>query len=363
MSGDRPLLNIIDPVVLQDRPIPDRQWLVPGWIPMGAVTLLYGDGGTGKSLLAMQLQTSTALGRQWLGLPVRHVRSLGFYSEDDADELHRRQEQINTHVGACFGDLEDMRWVAQVGLDALLMTFDGNEGIETQVYTTLLAEAKAFGAQLLVIDTAADTFGGEEIKRQHVTRFMLMLGALAREIDGAVVLLAHPSRAGMNSGAGDGASTAWSNKARSRLYLDHWKEGEGEVKDPDRRVLSRKKANYSARQDQMDLHWREGVFTVSAASTGIVASIERRVAERVFIDLLDEFMAQGRNVSPSRNASNYAPKAFSISSRRDGYTKADFAGAMERLFSRGDIKVEKYSRNRNMADRIVRTAPKPEGAL
>jgi hypothetical protein len=45
---------------------PTREWLVADMIPMNTVTLLYGDGGTGKSLLALQLAVSTALGRLWL---------------------------------------------------------------------------------------------------------------------------------------------------------------------------------------------------------------------------------------------------------------------------------------------------------
>ncbi|MGR3292310.1 MAG: AAA family ATPase, partial [Paracoccaceae bacterium] len=35
---------------LADKPVPDRQWLVHDLVPDGTVTLLGGDGGTGKSL-------------------------------------------------------------------------------------------------------------------------------------------------------------------------------------------------------------------------------------------------------------------------------------------------------------------------
>ncbi len=40
-------------------------------------------------------------------------------------------------------------------------------------------------------------------------------------------------------------------------------------------------------------------------------SINRAAAEAVFLDLLDEQARQGRHVSASRNAGNFAPKAFS----------------------------------------------------
>ena len=56
---------------LHGLPIPARQWHVPDLIPAGTVTTLNGDGGTGKSLAALQLAVSTALGRNWLGQNVQ----------------------------------------------------------------------------------------------------------------------------------------------------------------------------------------------------------------------------------------------------------------------------------------------------
>src|ERR1043165_339199 len=88
-------LTIIDPRAFHEQPIPERVWAVPGWVPYGVATALYGPGGTGKSLLAMQLMTATALGRSWLGVPVAPVRSIGLFCEDDLDELQRRQAAIN----------------------------------------------------------------------------------------------------------------------------------------------------------------------------------------------------------------------------------------------------------------------------
>ena len=54
---------------------PERKWIVQEWIPSGVVTGLYGDGEVGKTLLALQLQASMALGRKWLGVPVEPGKS------------------------------------------------------------------------------------------------------------------------------------------------------------------------------------------------------------------------------------------------------------------------------------------------
>jgi len=53
-------LDITIAASLADKPVPERQWAVAEWIPSRQVTLLSGDGGIGKSLLAMQLQPTFA---------------------------------------------------------------------------------------------------------------------------------------------------------------------------------------------------------------------------------------------------------------------------------------------------------------
>ena len=88
-------LPVVDPITLQGKPIPERPWIVPGWVPDLQVTMLGGDGGVGKSLLAQQLLTSCAVGQTWLGLEAKPCKALGVFCEDDADEIHRRQFHIN----------------------------------------------------------------------------------------------------------------------------------------------------------------------------------------------------------------------------------------------------------------------------
>jgi RecA-family ATPase len=64
-------------------------------VPDRTVTLLYGDGGTGKSLLALQLAAATALGVKWIGLQPAHGPVLYLSAEDDLDELHRRLGRVD----------------------------------------------------------------------------------------------------------------------------------------------------------------------------------------------------------------------------------------------------------------------------
>jgi hypothetical protein len=87
---------------------------------------------------------------------------------------------------------------------------------------------------------------------------------------------------------------------------------------------------------------------------GITTAITRAAAESVFLTLLDEHAKQGRFVSASRNAGNFAPKAFAKSPRRNGHSRKDFEHAMEGLFTAGTIVVGEYGRPGDLRKGIVR---------
>ena len=72
-------IPLIDPIALQGVAVPERSWIVRDWIPNYQVTMLNGDGGIGKSLLAQQLLTSCATGNSWLGLDVKPCKALAFF--------------------------------------------------------------------------------------------------------------------------------------------------------------------------------------------------------------------------------------------------------------------------------------------
>jgi RecA-family ATPase len=351
--------RIVCPRMLQGLPIPPRRWIVPDWIPSGVVTGLYGDGGLGKSLLAQQLQTSTAIGSAWLAFPVEHCVSLGVYCEDSNDELGRRQAVINVPFGVDFDALADAHWLPRLGEDNLLMTFARNGvGELTKFHGHVLAAALDLKARLVIVDTVTDTFAGNENDRNQVRQFVqCALGSIALRINGAVLACAHPSRAGINSGEGDGGSTAWSNAFRSRLYLRAPSLEQGEQPDPNARILQRRKANYASRNDELRLRWRQGVIEPESPELPGATAFGRIPADDVFLDLLSEFEAQQRPVSASTRAGNFAPRLFGAVPReqRRDYRQADFRNAMERLFANHQIENVPYGRPSKDMHKLART--------
>src|ERR1700704_2954204 len=88
-------LKVKDASAFEGKPVPERDWLVPSVLVRRSLTLFAGDGGTGKSLLCLQMQVAAALGRDWLGLQMPcKLNSFAFYCEDDEEEIHRRLYDI-----------------------------------------------------------------------------------------------------------------------------------------------------------------------------------------------------------------------------------------------------------------------------
>lgn len=343
----------------QMRP-PPRDWHVPELVPGGTVTLLGGDGGTGKSLVALQLAVATATGGEWLGMKARAGHALYISAEDDTDELHRRLHSVAEAQGVSLTHFERLTVRSLAGEDALLALADRHGVLYP---TALLQEIEARIAMeqpaLIVLDTLADLFPGNENDRAQARQFIGMLRGLAIRNGCAVVLLAHPSLSGMASGVGTSGSTAWNNSVRSRLYLERVRE-EGRELDPDMRVLRSMKANYAATGGEIYVRWNKGIFTPLAGRSGLSDDMRHAKAEHVFLKLLEEFAAEGRAVR-SAQANGYAPKAFAKSHRAEGLNKNDFADAMERLFAKGEIQevLGGHSAPSRQNKRIVRKSKTP----
>lgn len=318
-------LPVIDPRDWQGKPVPDRQWFVEGWIPHRTVTNLSGAGGSGKTEIILQLIAASSLGNQWFGHDVAVGPCLYFGAEDEADELHRRLGTIVDRAGRKLSDLEGVRLIPLAGSDAVLAEPDRRGTLAaTAIFGKLEAEAKTLCPKLIVIDPSADVFGGDEINRAQVRKFVSMLRGLAIDFDCAVLLLSHPSVAGLTSGTGTSGSTAWNNSVRSRLYL------EADDKDPDARVLKVVKANYGRVGASIALRWDDGVYALDSGPDPVIESLIGSKADALFLELLALFTEQGQNLGLQPGTS-YAPVKMAKHSKGKGYSKDQFAKAMQRL--------------------------------
>ena len=321
--ADSPL-PAIDPRGWQGKKAPERKWFVEGWIPDRTVTNLSGDGGSGKTEIILQLIAASSLGLPWFGKDVSVGPCLYYGAEDEADELHRRLETIVDESGNQLSDLDGIRLIPMAGLDAVLAEPDRKGGLTvTDIYPKLVSQARALRPKLIVIDPSADVFGGDEINRAQVRKFVSMLRGLAMDIDCAVLLLSHPSLTGMSSGTGTSGSTAWNNSVRSRLYL--------EIKTPETRVLTIVKANHGKVGDKIEMRWKDGIYVVDDGCDTVVETLLNSKTDKLFLELLELFTTQGQNVSTS-SGKNYAPAKMAEHPKAKGVTKKQLAASMQRHF-------------------------------
>ena len=281
--------------------VPSRKWVVPDWIPAETATLLFGDGGTNKSLGAHQLAICVATGRPWFGLDVKRGRSLYIGAEDDLKEMHRRTAAIAKSMAQPLDLLTNFDIRCLVGENAVLATAINEVVVPTDRWREICRYVAKTRPVLVVIDTLAAVFAGNENSRTQAQQFVNLIAGPCIKYGATVLMLAHPSRAGMATGTGDSGTTQWSNAVRSRLYLERVKI-DGTEPDLDARVLRSKKTNYAKTGAEIRLRWHAGTLIVDEDADGksAVKAASCIKAENVFLDLLEHYESEGRTSAPIR---------------------------------------------------------------
>ena len=236
-------------------------WLVPDWLERGNVTLLAGKGGVGKSRIALQLAVQLAIGggRAVFGdtaplfRTARHGKTLYMSWEDDGNEYHRRLQSfinpgenpdaatkatmalVNDNID--FVDLRERGplWAPWKGGSQHLTT----KGEQTPLFDQVQEYAAETQPELIVVDTVAAAYLGDENARPLVRAFVTALSVWANQSGAAVMLITHPSKSSDVSG-----STDWENGVRTVWNLQRHEDG---------LLLMHRKANHAPIQEDIYL--------------------------------------------------------------------------------------------------------------
>ena len=212
-------------------------WLIENWLPRNCVAMLTGDGGVGKSRLALQLAWSLSGDGQWLGeagqMPSPGADyGMGFeplgpgaivYAtwEDSPEQIRGRLfwlEQFGKVGNGNNFKIADMR-----ARGHLWAQTDRNPGPGlTPAGEALRLAAEQHNARLLVVDTIGVAYGASEIDRAQVGAFFADWAAWADENDCAVLLIAHPPK---TAGVTYSGSTGILGGVRAMWTLETVKSG------------------------------------------------------------------------------------------------------------------------------------------
>jgi len=205
------------------------EWLVPDLIPFGALTVLAGQPGLGKSLLTVKIAADFSAGRL-----EQEGEALMLTAEDPAAEV------VVPRLKAAMAKLTAIHF-AELEVDYMSMPLRFPADI-----ASLEEKVREHDARLVVIDPLSAHLASrvDSFKDQSIREALAPLASLARERELAIVLVAH-----LNKGQSTdplqrlGGSVGLPAAARSVLLLG---------RDPDdpegpsgsRRVLAQVKSNF-----------------------------------------------------------------------------------------------------------------------
>jgi AAA domain len=337
---------------IDGRDPPEREWVIPHWLPAGHVTLLAGQGGIGKTLLAQHLGTAVALGRDYIE-PITSRRVLMWAGEDDEAELWRRQIAISQHFGAPLSALTERFYLhSYAGSDITLMATAFGTLQATAMLAELIEQVRDYRAEFVILDNIARLFGGSENDRHAVTTFCALVhGACS---PATVLLLGHPAKA---QGSEFSGSTAWEGAVRARLYLsdqppDTKEDDPDAPADPSVRYLSRRKANYSP-LDLRRLTLTDGVLTPDRPEPARTAArVSGEFAKDIVRRAITKLAERQVFGSLSTGSHDFLPKLAKQYDLLDGVTPAQFARTMREMILGAEITKAEVGKYQNRTPRM-----------
>lgn len=143
------------------------KWLVDRWIPWGVPTILYGDGGSGKSLLALSIAVHALIGQplgddpNWRMSPIKNILILDW--EDTADEFNDRLGALCAGLGV---SVPEAIWYKPM------------QGPLKDSVTELRSAMLEHGTDLVIVDSGSVAAGGELEASETALAFADTLRAL-----------------------------------------------------------------------------------------------------------------------------------------------------------------------------------------
>lgn len=242
---------------------PDRRWLIDKWLPANCVSMFTGEGGVGKSYIALQVACALASGVKdcyftETGEPVENAElpSTGVvYAawEDELEEVSRRIRRIKSKLE--WPDFDKIaRRFHYVDLKKLGPIWGPAAGEHLSSRATMLSAGHALlhickqqNARLLILDPSAGAFGSNENDRAAVREFTAYLSGWGVENQCATLLIAHPPK----TGEAYSGSTDWLGSVRSMWNLGLRTKTNGNTKKY--YSIKHEKNNYELKQPEIFL--------------------------------------------------------------------------------------------------------------
>lgn len=190
----QPQIRFVAACDLQVRPI---EWLIQGFFEADTLATLYGSPGKGKSFLALDISCCIAKGIPFHGHAVK--RGAVFYIAGEGHNgIARRVRAWAQHHGT---EMPEHLFISSAPSDLsnALATQELMEAVER------LAKQHGVTPTLIVIDTMARNFAGDENSAMEVGNFVRNADCLRRQWNSTVLIVHHSGKDGEKGARGSSA--------------------------------------------------------------------------------------------------------------------------------------------------------------
>ncbi len=167
--------------------MPSPEWLIEGILPQGAVAALYGAPATFKSFVGLDIALSVASGSEWHGRAVEPGLVL-YIAAEGGPGIAKRVRAWLQHYQMKPSQVE-MAWMIEA-----VSVFRGSDDLE-RLKRRLDQEIEATPI-LVVVDTLARCFAGDENQQEDMGAFVSGLDHIRHEYGASVMAIHHTNLSG-----------------------------------------------------------------------------------------------------------------------------------------------------------------------
>ena len=275
--------------------------MVDGLIIPDIVQTLDGDGGVGKSTAMMQVSVAVPAGKPIFERETSQ-RPVWFITDEDVeDDIQPVMMAMAAELDVNLADLP-LEVSSLLDFDIAIADIDDNGKVKLLAFhhflDTMLAERRGY---LVVLDCLNDIAQMPEAGRAAPNAFFKkVMTPLCKKHGVTMMVLAHPSKAAMISGAWYSGSTGYKTAVRHKLVM--------KLVDPKDiygpRTLETLKKNWGKRSPPITLSWQRGIFILDRDDA--TGAVKYRTVVRKILEVIED----GGRVARSNQADCTTPKTL-----------------------------------------------------
>jgi hypothetical protein len=210
VTSEERFLVPADELTAQPAPLP---WLIKGLVPDKGLTMVFGESGSGKTFITLDIACHIAAGLPWMGRKVRQGAAI-YCAGEGLYGLRQRYAA----------------WRAMYPSDSPYPAFVSMRAIDVDAPTSadyLIEHVRSCTDQpaaLVVIDTLNNHMSGDENSAQHTRNMVRSCNQIAEALGAAVILNHHTGHGEDTKGRARGSS-AWKASLDASFFVSKTSKG------------------------------------------------------------------------------------------------------------------------------------------